>query len=89
MNGREILNAVNFAKTIAKDELRELKLEHLEMVLKVWADSKIIEEREVKGDEIVVKLVMPSRIRAWAVVVLGAAVLLSLLLGPLRTTEFE
>jgi AAA+ superfamily predicted ATPase len=38
LNGREIANAVNTARTIARFENEPLRLEHIEMVLGVWKE---------------------------------------------------
>ncbi|KAJ9662411.1 hypothetical protein H2201_006120 [Coniosporium apollinis] len=50
MNGREIANAVNTARTLAAAEEGKLKLEHLETVLDVWSDfQSAIEKIEKDG----------------------------------------
>ncbi|KAF2761967.1 P-loop containing nucleoside triphosphate hydrolase protein [Pseudovirgaria hyperparasitica] len=38
MNGREISNAVNTARTLAASEDSRVQIQHLDMVLKVWED---------------------------------------------------
>ncbi|OCK77897.1 P-loop containing nucleoside triphosphate hydrolase protein [Lepidopterella palustris CBS 459.81] len=41
MNGREISNAVNTARTLAVSEKGMLKIEHLDMVLQIWQDFQL------------------------------------------------
>ena len=41
MNGREISNAVNTARTLAVSEQGKLKIEHLDTVLQVWHDFQL------------------------------------------------
>ncbi|KAF2835543.1 P-loop containing nucleoside triphosphate hydrolase protein [Patellaria atrata CBS 101060] len=56
MNGREIANAVNTARTLATSEDTSLRLEHLETVISVWTDFqatlKEIEKEDLEGFDI-------------------------------------
>jgi hypothetical protein len=38
MNGREISNSINTARTLAKSEGSKLKLEYLETIIQVWTE---------------------------------------------------
>ena len=38
MNGREISNSINTARTLAKSEGSKLKLEYLETIVQVWRE---------------------------------------------------
>lgn len=38
MNGREISNAINTARTLAKSESSKLNLEYLETIVQVWEE---------------------------------------------------
>jgi hypothetical protein len=46
MNGREISNTVTSAKTIADERLKDMSVEHLQTVLQVWKNSRLVENEE-------------------------------------------
>jgi AAA+ superfamily predicted ATPase len=75
MNGREISNTVNSARTVAADSGDVLKLEHLEVVLKVWKESQTV----VDKDKSFLKKPSPWMLRLMAAVMFGAALRLSFL----------